>query len=80
MLALTHGPALPPIPDELDDEERQILLDVALRALCEPLTLDDLSSAALQARWYDRSLEDGVRLAISGLLLSDEPFRAIGQF
>jgi len=34
MLALTHGPALPPIPDELDDEERQILLDVALRALC----------------------------------------------
>jgi hypothetical protein len=80
LLAVIDGATLPRIPDALDDEQRQTLLDVALRALCEPLTLNDLSSAALATRWYGKSLDDDVRSAIDGLLASDEPFRAIGQF
>jgi hypothetical protein len=80
LLALMEGSIVPTIPDELDDSERQTLFDAGVRALCAPLTLSDLTTAALEKRHYDEPLTDAVRAALEALAASGAPFSLVAGF
>lgn len=80
LLALMEGSIAPTIPDELDEAERQTLFDAGVRAICAPLTLNDLTVAALQKRHYDEPLTDAVRAALEALAGSGTPFSLVAGF
>ena len=80
LLALAEGSVIPAIDEDLEDEARNILLEVGVRALCRDLALSDLVAAAVDTRLYGEPLREDAQGAFSALAGSAEPFRGIGEF
>lgn len=77
---LLHGPHAPAIPEDLDDTDRQMLLDAGVRVLCEPATLNEIATAVVEKRHYNEPLPDTIEAGLNALAASGAPFSLTAEF